>query len=172
MFALQRKRMSPSSLTGLKDKNSWKLRRYYRAKVLFSLNKNLLLMVVSGWFCLKLLFQKFNSPFALRDCYPIILTLDNPSFRTHPHAVIVEYILVYLFSWFWYRLKFGYLCIREILFLTKSYVCTYVLHVSWGEISHFKHSRVSEVNRMATRILERKSTTTTTTTTKPILPSD
>ena len=171
MFGLQRKRMSPSSLTGLKDTNSWKLRRYYRAKVLFSLTKNLLLMVVSGWFCLKLLFQKFNSPFALRDCYPIILTVDNPSFRTHPHAVIVEYILVHLFSWFWYRLKFGYLCIREILFWqNRTYVRIYALHVSRGEISHFKHSRVSEVNRMATRILERKSTTTTTTT-KPILPS-
>ena len=88
MFALQKKRMSPASLTGLKEKNSWKLRRYSRAKVLFSLTKNLLLMMVSGWFCLKLFFQKFNSPFELRDCYPMILPLDNPSYRTHPHAVI------------------------------------------------------------------------------------
>ena len=171
MFALQKKRMSPASLTGLKEKNSWQLRRYARAKVLFSLTKNLLLMMVSGWFCLKLFFQKFNSPFELRDCYPMILTLDNPSYQTHPHAVIVEYILVHQFSCFWYRLNFVYLCIREILVLTKSYVCTYVLHVSRGEILHFKHSGVSVVNRMATRIFERKNTTTTTTT-KPILPSD
>ena len=163
--------MSPSSLTGLKEKNSWKLRRYSRAKVLFSLTKNLLFMVVSGWFCLKLFFQKFNSPFELWDCYPMIQTLDNPSYRTHPHAVIVEYILVRQFSCFWYCLKFGYLCIRDNLVLIKSYVCTYVLHVSWGEILHFKHSGVSVVNRMATRIFERKNTTTTATT-KPILPSD
>ena len=139
--------------------------------MLFSLTKNLLLMMVSGSFCLKLFFQKFNSPFELRDCYPMILTLDNLSYRTHPHAVIVECILVQRFSCFWYRLKFGYLCIREILVLTKSYVCTYVLHVSRGEILHFKHSCTSDVDPMATRILERKNTTTTTTT-KPILPSD
>ena len=51
---------------------------------------------------------------------------------------------------------------------TKSSVRTTVrtylrpcLHVNRGEISHFKHPRVSAVNRMATRTFREKETVTT-----------
>ena len=48
----------------------------------------------------------------------------------------------------WER-KFGWLYIQEILFLRKSYIHP-PFHVSWGEISHFKHPHISAVNHMST----------------------
>ena len=60
----------------------------------------------------------------------------------------------------WVR-KFGNLCIQEILVLRKSSVrSTYVrppLHVSRDEILHFKHMRVSAVNRIASRAFRDKN---------------
>ena len=70
----------------------------------------------------------------------------------------------------WVR-KFGYLCIQEILVLTKSSVrSTYAgspLHVSRIEILHFNYPRVLAVNRIATRTFREKATTR-----KPILSFD
>ena len=48
----------------------------------------------------------------------------------------------------WVR-KFGYLCIREILVLRKSYVHP-PLCVSWGELLHFKHPHSSAVSHLFT----------------------
>ena len=50
--------------------------------------------------------------------------------------------------------KFAYLCIQEILVLRKSSVSTSErppIHVSEGEILHFKHPHVSAVNRIPTK---------------------
>ena len=56
--------------------------------------------------------------------------------------------------------KFGYLCIQEIFVATKSSVHTSIrphIHVSRGEISHFKHDpSVWTVSRMATRTFREK----------------